>query len=181
MTKRFVYIIIALVISVLSLNATSKGSVVKATKYYPGHNCGWVTADGSRINPKNIKRWVALSHDMFRSGKFNFGDTIVVKCDNEKLSGEWVVKDKMGPRMRGRIDFLMGRKNDYNFNNPMNVTIRRKADLSASELAELELSKMEKSSAESIKKIMDPLLSFDYQKVLEEMHTTPIKADFGVF
>ena len=181
MTKRFVYIIIALAISVFSLKATSKGNVVKATKYYPGHNCGWVTADGSRINPKDIKRWVALSHDMFRSGNFHFGDTIVVKCDNEKLCGEWVVKDKMGPRMRGRIDFLMGRNNDYNFNNPMNVTIRRKADMSESELAELELSKMEKISNENVKKIMASLLNFDYQKVLEEMHNTPIKADFGIF
>ncbi|MBP5498014.1 MAG: hypothetical protein J6X81_01415 [Muribaculaceae bacterium] len=86
---------------------------LKATKYHPGRGgAGWVTASGERIDNYRLKRyeikWVALSHDMFRNHGYRLGDTIMVTCERvPNLNGKWVVKDKMGPRLRNRIDFLL--------------------------------------------------------------------------
>lgn len=101
---------------------------VSATKYYPGHGCGWRTADGSKINIHRVNsghdRWVALSHDMFKKG-YKLGDVIIVKSKNPHLNGEWIVRDKMGPRARNRIDFLMTRTNSKHFAN-CKVVIKKK-------------------------------------------------------
>ena len=101
---------------------------VRATKYYAGHNCGHVTADGSHINTLKVHsgehRWVALSADMFRKG-YKMGDRIYVESNNPVLRGVWIVKDKMGPQKRNSIDFLMTRGNSKGFTNPCKVTIRK--------------------------------------------------------
>lgn len=92
---------------------------VKATYYWPGHGCGWITASGDRIDNSKLKnnhiRWVALSEDMFRLYGFKLGDIIIVESDFTELCGEWIVKDKMGKfnkkgeRQNKRIDFLRHR------------------------------------------------------------------------
>ena len=107
---------------------------VKATYYWPGHGCGWVTASGDRINDSKLKnnhiRWVALSEDMFRLYGFKIGDVIIVESDFAELCGEWVVKDKMGKfnkngeKQTKRIDFLRHRSHDKF--DTHNVKIRKK-------------------------------------------------------
>ena len=117
-------IITVLAISI-SINAHHK---VSATKYYPGHNCGMVTADGSKINVSKIHtfehRWVALSRDMFRKG-YKLGDKIYVTSSNPLLRGVWIVKDKMGPRITNGIDFLMTRGNSKDFGGRCTVRIKK--------------------------------------------------------
>lgn len=123
--KRIVSIAIAVMLFTIGVFAQH---TLRATKYYPRHNCGIVTADGSRINVDKVHsgehRWVALSRDMFRKG-YKFGDRIFVTSKNPRLSGIWVVKDKMGLRKRNSIDFLMTVGNSKKFVNPCNVTIRK--------------------------------------------------------
>lgn len=101
---------------------------VRATKYYAGHGCGYVTADGSRIDVKKVHngtiRWVALSPDMFKKG-YKLGDRIHVTSSNSRLNGVWVVKDKMASWKRNSIDFLMTKENSKDFDNPCHVTIRK--------------------------------------------------------
>ena len=127
MKSLFVKIFVTSVIALTSIFAFPS-HVVRATKYYAGHNCGFVTADGSRINVGKVHngqhRWVALSHDMFRKG-YRLGDKIMVTSSNRRLNGVWVVKDKMGPRKRNSIDFLMTRGNSKWFTSPCKVTIRK--------------------------------------------------------
>lgn len=116
--------------AVMALTVMSQSYTLSATKYHPGMGgAGWVTASGERIDNKKLKnyeiRWVALSHDMFNKG-FRMGDTIEVTCERvPKLNGKWVVKDKMGPRLRMKIDFLLPKGDNYGFNARTNVTIRR--------------------------------------------------------
>ncbi len=98
---RRVFLALAVVIAVSAVGQDFK---LHATKYHPGQGgAGWVTASGDRINYDKLKnyqiRWV--------------------------INGEWVVKDKMGPRLRKRIDFLTPRGDKYNFRNG-SVTIRKK-------------------------------------------------------
>lgn len=123
--KKFIYIIIMCVCCVCDINANHE---VRATKYYAGHNCGHVTADGSRINNAKVNsgehRWVALSPDMFNKG-YKLGDRIWVESSNTRLRGEWVVKDKMGQRVRNGIDFLMTHENSKNFTSPCKVRIKK--------------------------------------------------------
>lgn len=125
MVKRLISI---LVIAAMTASFAMAGHKVRATKYYAGHNCGMVTADGSRINVKKVHngqhRWVALSRDMFSKG-YRMGDRIKVVSNNQRLNGIWLVKDKMGPRKRNSIDFLMTRGNSKSFNNPCFVEISK--------------------------------------------------------
>jgi 3D (Asp-Asp-Asp) domain-containing protein len=91
---------------------------VTATVYYPekGQTSGdpLITADGSRINPKNPKkhRWIALSRDMLArwGGDIQYGDTVWVRGISDKLDGMYIVRDTMNGRFRNRIDILVGRK-----------------------------------------------------------------------
>lgn len=126
MKKFLLSITMVCVIFVMAFANT--GHTVRATKYYAGHGCGWVTADGSRINNQRVEsfqdRWVALSPDMFKKG-YKLGDRIMVKSDNPLLNGVWVVKDKMAPRIKNGIDFLMTRSNSKKFENPCKVTIKK--------------------------------------------------------
>lgn len=116
--------------AVMAMMVSAQSYTVSATKYHPGMGgAGWVTASGARIDNTKLKnyeiRWVALSPDLFRKG-FKLGDTIEVVSERvEKLNGKWVVKDKMGPRTRMKIDFLLPRGDNYNFHSRTNVTIRR--------------------------------------------------------
>lgn len=125
MIKRLISI---LVIAAMTASFAMAGHKVRATKYYAGHKCGTVTADGSRISVSKVHsgehRWVALSPDMFRKG-YRLGDRIKVVSSNPRLCGIWVVKDKMGPRKRNSIDFLMTRENSKDFNNPCMVEISK--------------------------------------------------------
>lgn len=123
---KYILSLIVCLCFVFNINAQHK---VRATKYYPGHNCGWVTADGSSINYNKLLnksiRWVALSRDMFIKHGFELGDIIIVDSDNPCLKGEWIVKDKMGPRKTMSIDFLFAREHK-GFDNPCKVIIRKK-------------------------------------------------------
>ena len=123
--KKFLTFILLMVFALGSINANHK---VRATKYYAGHNCGMVTADGSKINTSKVHsgehRWVALSQDMFKKG-YKLGDKIYVTSDNSLLEGIWIIKDKMGPRKRNSIDFLMTRGNSKGFQNPCMVKIKK--------------------------------------------------------
>ena len=127
MLRRF-FLALAVVIAVV---AFGQEYTLHATKYHPGMGgCGWVTASGDRINYDRLKnyqiRWVALSHDMFKQYGFKMGDVIIVESESTpSINGEWVVKDKMGPRLRKHIDFLTPRGDKYNFRNGP-VTIRKK-------------------------------------------------------
>ncbi|PVY41291.1 hypothetical protein C8E01_105220 [Pontibacter virosus] len=93
---------------------------VTATVYYPerGQTDGnpLITADGSRINPKNPKkhRWIALSRDMLTrwGGNIHYGDTVWVSGISEDLDGQYIVRDTMNRRFRNRIDILVGRKDN---------------------------------------------------------------------
>ena len=117
-------------LSIIATTAMCGSHRVKATKYYAGHNCGTVTADGSKINNSRVHvmtdRWVALSPDMFKKG-YRMKDTIIVTgAAYPILNGEWVIKDKMAKRMTNRIDFLMTPGNSKAFESPCMVTITKK-------------------------------------------------------
>lgn len=120
-------ILLFLIVSLCFL-VTNAQHQVKATKYYTGHGCGWRTADGSKINNSRVNsgadRWVALSPDMFKKG-YKLGDTILIESSLSILNGKWVVRDKMGSRVRNGIDFLMTRENSKEFKNPIKVTITK--------------------------------------------------------
>lgn len=128
---RFKKVLIFILVTLICTMEINAQHVVRATKYYAGHNCGWVTADGSRINNHKVKsgehRWVALSHDMFKKHGFKMGDKIRVESDLPALRGYWHVKDKMAPRLRASIDFLFTR-DMKGFVNPCKVTIYRIKD-----------------------------------------------------
>ena len=114
MRKKIILSIILLLFAALSSEAVTKHKL-RATKYYP---TGKATASGAMPDYKKINngtiRWVALSRDMFEKG-YNMNDTIFVESDNPRVVGFWVVKDKMGPRYRDAIDFLMTRENSKEF------------------------------------------------------------------
>ena len=104
MLRRF-FLALAVVIAVSAVGQDYK---LHATKYHPGQGgAGWVTASGDRINYDKLKNYVESE-------------------TTPSLNGEWVVKDKMGKRLRKRIDFLTPRGDKYNFRNGA-VTIRKKA------------------------------------------------------
>jgi len=122
--------LILLVLFIGSLTASAQITVT-ATKYHPGMGgAGWVTASGDRINNTKLKnyeiRWVALSRDLFKKLGVKMGDEVVIECSNHKLNGTWIVKDKMGARMRNRIDILLPRGDKMNFHSPIKVQIRKK-------------------------------------------------------
>ncbi|WP_224743976.1 RlpA-like double-psi beta-barrel domain-containing protein [Pontibacter aquaedesilientis] len=91
---------------------------VTATVYYPEKGQTdqnpLITADGSRINPKNPKkhRWIALSRDMLArwGGDIQYGDTVWVRGISKKMDGMYIVRDTMNRRFRNRIDILVGRR-----------------------------------------------------------------------
>ena len=118
--------------AVMVMTVMGQTYTVSATKYHPGMGgAGWVTASGDRIDNAKLKkyeiRWVALSPDLFNKG-FRMGDTIEVTCESvPKLNGLWIVKDKMGRRMRKRIDFLLPRGDNYGFTHT-SVTIEKAND-----------------------------------------------------
>jgi hypothetical protein len=67
------------------------------------------TADGSKINPDSLQRWVALSRDLLTrwGGQFSFGDTITTYSKTHpQVNGDWVVHDCMNAKYKMSIDFL---------------------------------------------------------------------------
>lgn len=125
--------ILLAIAAIVALTAMGQKHTLRATKYHPGMGgAGWFTASGDRINNSKLKnyeiRWVALSPDMFSRYGFRLGDTIEVTCESvPKLNGLWIVKDKMGRRMRKRIDFLLPRGDNYGFTHT-SVTIEKAND-----------------------------------------------------
>ncbi|WP_076667768.1 hypothetical protein [Pontibacter indicus] len=93
---------------------------VTATVYYPEKNQTdrnpLITADGSRINPKNPKqhRWIALSRDMLArwGGDIQYGDTVWLRGVSDDLDGQYIVRDTMNRRFTNRVDILVGRKDN---------------------------------------------------------------------
>lgn len=131
---RRLIIIIVLVLG-WSVYSPSKdlNSTPLATFYYA--RSGSITADGSKVHPEEVKtgehRWIAVSRDLKRSGKFSFGDTVLIqskKCPG--LNGEWIVKDLMGSKHTNRIDFLLHREeiDSLRFWMPHRVEIVNKKD-----------------------------------------------------
>jgi 3D (Asp-Asp-Asp) domain-containing protein len=93
---------------------------VTASVYFPEvaqtDSTPFITADGSKINPKKPRkhRWVAVSRNLLRKygGSINYGDTLRVKGISEKLDGHYVVRDTMKRQLRNRIDILVGADDD---------------------------------------------------------------------
>lgn len=74
------------------------------------------TADGSRINPDNYQRWVALSRDLLSrwGGEFNYSDTIeVYSKEHPNLNEPWEVHDCMSEKYTMSIDFLLEPEKNY--------------------------------------------------------------------
>ena len=122
----------ALLLLLLFCSITVSAQVTAtATKYHPGMGgAGWVTASGARIDNNKLRnyeiKWVALSHDMFQKLGVKMGDEVIIECANSMLNGVWIVKDKMGKRMRNRIDLLLPKGDKMNFTSPIKVNIRKK-------------------------------------------------------
>ena len=74
-----------------------------------------ITANNSRIDldklSRNEIRWMALSRDMLKrwNGKFNYGDTVVLRAGDPDIDGLWVVNDTMNKRFNDRGDLLFHR------------------------------------------------------------------------
>ena len=120
--------LLLLLILFVSFPIFSQHYTLTATKYYPGRGgLTWYTADGSRIEKDKLYnyelRWVALSHDMLKV--FQYGDTILVDCENEYLKGLWIVKDKMHKRWKNRIDFMLPYGEKIGFDRPIKVKVEK--------------------------------------------------------
>lgn len=128
--KKLVMLVIVVAANMCS-SSSAQTFTLRATKYHPGRGgAGWRTASGDRIDNNKLRnyefRWVALSPDLFKKG-MRMGDTIIVECERvPKLNGEWIVKDKMGPRMHMRADFLLPAGDNYGFLSPTTVTVTKK-------------------------------------------------------
>ena len=87
----------------------------------------FTTADLSKIDKRKLHRhelkWIAVSRDLLN--QFRMGDVVEIKCDNEKLNGEWEIHDLMNKRFNNRIDFLVPLNDKYEFHKPIIVKIRR--------------------------------------------------------
>lgn len=94
--------------------------LIRATTYQPTESqCDsnpFTTADGSKINPSEYQRWVALSRDLLSrwGGQFDYGDTLeIYSMEHENLNGSWVVRDCMAARYKMSIDFLLEPEKNY--------------------------------------------------------------------
>jgi len=105
----------------------------RATTYQPTEaQCDsdpLTTADGSKINPDNYQKWVALSRDLICDperrelfpdainhwrGDFHFGDTLeIYSASHPNLNGQWVVHDCLNSRYKMSIDFLLEPEKNY--------------------------------------------------------------------
>jgi 3D (Asp-Asp-Asp) domain-containing protein len=93
---------------------------VSASVYFPEpgqtDSTPFITADGSRINPKNPgkHRWIAISRDLHArwGGELEFGDSLWVSGISDDLDGLYIVRDTMNRRIRNQIDILVGRHDD---------------------------------------------------------------------
>lgn len=97
---------------------------VGAVYYHPKHQS--VTASGHPVNHNLRVRWIAASRDLLKNRTLKYGDTIeVISEECPALNGDWVVRDKMGPRHRKMIDFLLlpGEPEELEFWMPHKVKI----------------------------------------------------------
>lgn len=83
---------------------------VNAVYYLPKHNA--ITASGEKVDHQKNKskehRWIAVSRDLLQEGIVEYGDTLeVISEECPALNGKWIVMDKMGPRHKRMIDFLL--------------------------------------------------------------------------
>lgn len=89
---------------------------VAASVYFPDENqtddSPLVTADGSRINHRHVKkqRWLAVSRNLLRKNKIQFGDSVFVSGISDELDGYYEVHDTMNKRLKNTIDILVGPK-----------------------------------------------------------------------
>lgn len=94
--------------------------LTRATTYQPTiAQCDsdpMTTADGSKINPDSLQRWVALSRDLISrwGGQFDYGDTITFYSATKlHICGDWVLHDCMAPDYEMSVDFLMSPEDNY--------------------------------------------------------------------
>ncbi len=102
-------LVISFGLLISSITSSAQSHTLSATQYNL-HRPGSQTASGSKINANKLKsgkiRWVALSRDMLKI--YPFDSIIRVESkEHPELNGSWVVKDKMGPRHKKCIDFLI--------------------------------------------------------------------------
>ena len=87
----------------LYVTATIYHAVEEQTDSTPG-----ITASGYEINMKDplSDRIIAVSWDLENEYKFKMGDMVHIS-GTPMLDGIWFVRDRMNPRFRKRIDFLV--------------------------------------------------------------------------
>lgn len=109
--KRVIFILLAIIIC--NSSCANEMTHEVTVKYYnpvrsQTSSTPLITADGSKIDLRKLRtgnlRWVAISRDLKKY--YKYGDTIVIKSNNPKVSGKWVVKDLMNKRHVLTIDLL---------------------------------------------------------------------------
>lgn len=105
-----------------SVLATKYNPTVSQCNEDPFHTADMSKIDMTQLNSHNLK-WIAVSRDLLN--QFNLGDTVEIKCDNNRLSGVWVIHDLMNKRWKNRIDFLVPKNDKYEFYKPTIVNIRK--------------------------------------------------------
>jgi 3D (Asp-Asp-Asp) domain-containing protein len=103
---------------------------VAASVYFPSESqtddSPRITADGSRINKRHIKkqRWLAVSRNLLRKHKIRYGDSVYVSGINDELDGYYEVHDTMNKRLKNTIDILVG-PNDNIMGHWKNVQLKK--------------------------------------------------------
>ena len=105
---------------------------VSASVYFPEEqqtdSAPLITADGSRINAKSIRkhRWVAVSRNLLKrwGGKLHYGDSLQVTAISAELDGTYIIRDTMNRRIKNTIDILVG-KDDKIMGHWKNVQITK--------------------------------------------------------
>ena len=92
-----------------------KGDWVKVTCYNPvKEQCDenpHITADNTEIPMHRLKkhgiRWIAISRDLMKSGKYKFGDRVVMHSEDPYLDGkDFIIHDVLNSRFVARVDIL---------------------------------------------------------------------------
>lgn len=114
------YLISLLLMFVCNTNY-SQTLKVNLTYYHSTHNS--LTADGSRINNKHLKKeyikWCAVSRDIWNMFPIN--------STNKRIwiegFGVYHVKDKMHKKWKRKVDILIHKSNKNKIENKKNITI----------------------------------------------------------
>jgi hypothetical protein len=71
-----------------------------------------ITASNAQIDIEKLRRqeirWMALSRNLLTkwNGKFQYGDTVMLKAGDPTIDGLWVINDNMNKRFKDRGDLL---------------------------------------------------------------------------